>query len=468
MEYDVRQAFADIENELLDSMMRNMKCHRAEEKKEGYEWAQWQAVQLKELDAYKRKYKKEFGSRFSEINRKIRNAILAARAEGKMAQEQEILKAVRDGAEYRRVSDKIAGEFFKVNDRKIDALVKATVQDMEKAEHAVLRMHEDKVRSAIFNAQVYANTGSGTYEKAVDMAVKDYLYAGINCVEYKNGRKVNIKDYADMALRTANKRAYLAGEGEKRKEWGVHTVIMNKRSSPCPLCLPWVGKILVDDVWSGGTRQEAERMGYPLMSHAVASGLYHPNCKDVHTTYFEGISTSPDSRWKQSELDRIKDEYGRQQKGQYAKNQAEKYSRLEEYALDDNNRKEYAHKKKKWEEQAGLCQEKVENLSRIGIIRIIGDKIMMNLQLFAEKDIQSQESASLKRSIRKFRKRIEEHEHKISHPEECFPKWNTYNIQRQEGLKKHWRKEIRNFKQSIADRIEELKKRGDYNGKDDE
>ena len=32
--YDIRQAFAEIENELLDSMMRNMKRHRAEEEKE--------------------------------------------------------------------------------------------------------------------------------------------------------------------------------------------------------------------------------------------------------------------------------------------------------------------------------------------------------------------------------------------------------------------------------------------------
>ena len=360
--YDIRQAFAEIENELLDSMMRNMKRHRAEEEKEGYEWAQWQAVQLKGLDEYKRKHKKEFGSRFSEINQKIQNAILAARAAGKTAQEQEILKAVRDGAGYRRASDKIAGEFFKVNDRKMDALVKATVHDMEKAEQAVLRMHDDKVRSAIFNAQVYANTGAGTYEKAVDMAVKDYIYAGINCVEYKNGRRVNIKDYADMALRTANKRAYLTGEGEKRKEWGIHTVIMNKRSCPCPLCLPWVGKILVDDVWSGGTEKEAESMGYPLMSHAVASGLYHPNCRDVHTTYFEGISTPPDSKWKQAELDRIKEEYGRQQKGQSAKNQAEKYGRLEKYAMDEEDKKQYKARREEWEKRQGGIDNPTENV----------------------------------------------------------------------------------------------------------
>lgn len=39
-------------------------------------------------------------------------------------------------------------------------------------------MSNDKYRKAIFNAQVYANTGAGTYEKAVDMACKDMLNAG--------------------------------------------------------------------------------------------------------------------------------------------------------------------------------------------------------------------------------------------------------------------------------------------------
>lgn len=102
-------------------------------------------------------------------------------------------------------------------------------------------------------------------------------------------------------------------------------------------------------------------MGYLLMSHAVAAGLYHPRCRDVHTTYFEGISTPPDSRWKQDELDRIKEEYGRQKKGQYAKNQAEKYGRLEEYALDAENKKQYKARREEWEKRQDGIDNPTEN-----------------------------------------------------------------------------------------------------------
>ena len=45
-----------------------------------------------------------------------------------------------------------------------------------------------------------------------------------------------------------------------RQEWGVSTVIMNKRGNPCPKCLPWVGKVLIDDVWSGGSRKELKQI----------------------------------------------------------------------------------------------------------------------------------------------------------------------------------------------------------------
>ena len=127
-----------------------------------------------------------------------------------------ILEAIKDGFTPHMPTGASAGEFFKGNDRKLNALVKSTTDDLKRAETAGLRMSNDKYRKAIFNAQVYANTGAGTYEKAVDMACKDMLNAGLNCVEYKNGARHTLSDYADMAIKTANKRAYLRGEGEVR------------------------------------------------------------------------------------------------------------------------------------------------------------------------------------------------------------------------------------------------------------
>ena len=110
-----------------------------------------------------------------------------------MQQEVKILDAIRKGFPAKKISQGVTAEFFRFNDRKLEALIKATTNDMQQAETAVLRMANDQYRKAIFNAQVYANSGAGTYEKAVDMATKDMLSRGLTvgvcqwCPSYPGG-----------------------------------------------------------------------------------------------------------------------------------------------------------------------------------------------------------------------------------------------------------------------------------------
>ena len=323
-EYDLAEAFRRIENELMASMIRNMDRHRAEETKEGYNWSMWQTEQLKALEKYKVRNQKKYNKQFKSINDQIDSLIRMSRSKGGMHQEEKILQAIKNGFKgAKRTGSRATAEFFKLNEQKLEALIKATIDDMEKAETAVLRKANDDYRKAIFNAQVYANTGAGTYEKAVDMATKDMLSRGLNCVEYANGARHTLSDYADMAIKTASKRAYLQGEGEKRKEWGIATVIMAKRGNPCPKCLPFVGKVLIDDVWSGGSKNGVDPetgKKYPLMSYAISKGLYHPRCKDSHTTYFPGISTADDT-WTKEQLEAVGLQNQQEARQQYAQRQ---------------------------------------------------------------------------------------------------------------------------------------------------
>lgn len=431
-DYDIGAAFGEIEDELISSMIRNLKRHQVEEVTEGIEWAQWQALQLQALEDYKRKAAQKYGSKFSTINDKVDKMLTDTYNTAETSQEQKILKAIQKGIPETVTpltgSGEIQGEFFKTNDRKLDALIKATTSDMEKAEHAVLRMTDDKYRKIIFNAQVYANTGAGTYQKAVDMATKDFLSAGINCIEYKNGRRVPIDVYAEMALRTANKRAYLQGEGEMRKKWGIHTVIMNKRTNPCPKCAPFVGKVIVDDVWSGGTAEEAEEKGYLLMSDCIKRGLYHPNCQDSHTTYFgdildeedeenteeqeqtegepetndKGVSETDTSKNAESSTEdgvrqmplteeseyfarengydstvptsenqitpreqRINEQlYDAEQRQNHCERQVQRFERMGKYSLDKDNQRIYKARKSEWKEKLAQIKESVQNFKK--------------------------------------------------------------------------------------------------------
>lgn len=350
--YDIGEAFEAIENELIKSMIRNFENHKLEEIDEKKNWSMWQAEMLQSLEKYKHDNQKKYGKQFRDINKQISTLISLARTEGGMDQEKRILEAIRKGFPAKRVTKGGTAEFFKVNDRKLNALINATTSDMQKAETAVLRMANDQYRKIIYNAQVYANTGAGTYEKAVDMATKEFLSAGLNCIEYSNGARHTLADYADMAIRTASKRAYLQGEGKMRQEWGLHLVIMNKRGCPCPKCLPFVGKIMIDDVWSGGSRKDGK---YPLMSSAVAAGLYHPRCKDSHTTYFPGITTV-DPKYNKQEIADIEETAKQEARQQYAERQEKRFGRLADYSLDPENQKQHEIKKNEWEKQAEVLR----------------------------------------------------------------------------------------------------------------
>lgn len=359
-DYNIKEAFERIENELIDSMMRNFSRHRAEETKEGYNWTQWQAEQLKSLEEYRKHNAKKFGKRFKTINGKVEEMIRTAKADGNASQEAEILEAVKDGFKApKKPSGHSTAEFFKVNDRKLDALIKSTTDDLKRAETAVLRMSNDKYRKAIFNAQVAMNTGAVTYEKAVDIACKDMLNAGLNCVEYQNGARHTLSDYADMAVKTANKRAYLRGEGEKRAEWGVSLVVVNSRQGGCPDCAKYIGKVFIDDIYSNGKKSDGN---YPLLSTAIKNGLFHPRCKDSTSTYYPELDDldAPLSEDEIKELDRQR---GIEEKQQYAQRQAERFDRRAEYSLDEDNKRIAQTRADEWHDRADMLEEKAKQFS---------------------------------------------------------------------------------------------------------
>jgi hypothetical protein len=359
-DYNIREAFEKIEDELISSMIRNFKNHRVEEDKNNFCWTQWQAEQLKSLEEYRKHNAKKFGKRFKTINSKVEEMIRTAKADGNASQEAEILEAVKDGFKApKKPSAHSTAEFFKVNDRKLDALIKSTTDDLKRAETAVLRMSNDKYRKAIFNAQVAMNTGAVTYEKAVDMACKDMLNAGLNCVEYKNGARHTLSDYADMAVKTANKRAYLRGEGEKRAEWGVSLVVVNSRQGGCPDCAKYIGKVFIDDVYSNGKKSDGN---YPLLSTAIKNGLFHPRCKDSTSTYYPELDDldAPLSEDEIKELDRQR---GIEEKQQYAQRQAERFDRRAEYSLDEDNKRIAQTRADEWHDRANTLEEKAKQFS---------------------------------------------------------------------------------------------------------
>ena len=173
-----------------------------------------------------------------------------------------------------------------------------------------------------------------------------------NSIVYKNGSTHTIEDYADMAIRTASKRAYLMGEGNRRAEWGIRKVVVNSRIGACPRCGQYVGKVFIDDVYSGGSKADGSE---PLLSEAIRGGLFHPRCKDSTSTYFEGITTlKPMTEEEMEEMDRREKEEARQA---YHEREAEKNQRIADNSLDPDNKKTYAHRAEQQRKKAASVKK---------------------------------------------------------------------------------------------------------------
>ena len=78
-----------------------------------------------------------------------------------------------------------------------------------------------------------------------------------------------------------------------------------------------------------------------------------------------------------------------------------------------------------------------------------------------EKGLKTQPSSALRKGIRSLEKRVEDHYKKIQAPEKYCKDWDSYTERAKSGLIKHWKQEIDNFNDSISNRIDELKKRGE-------
>lgn len=83
------------------------------------------------------------------------------------------------------------------------------------------------------------------------------------------------------------------------------------------------------------------------------------------------------------------------------------------------------------------------------------------LQFFAESDIQYQKSNQLRKGIKSLQKRITEHQYKIAHPEEFYDDWGVRSEKEKSDAITYWKKEIKRYQDSIDNRLDALKSRGE-------
>lgn len=329
-DYNIKELYEEMELHLISSMKRNLSRHLKEEEKVGFEFTQWQAEKLKELKRYQKENQKIIGDYTKGLDKNISKHLHKELKQGSIDAINQY-----NSTHDKKISKTLNKSFFQTNDRKVNALIKTVNNDLKSANTSALRMINDEYRQVIHKSAFFAANGVMTEKQAIDMATKDFLSRGINCIEYANGRRVNIASYSEMAIRTASLRAHLMGEGNFRKSIGRTLVKVTTHGGACKLCTEWQGKVLIDDVYSGGKPDGK----HTLLSEAMKKGFLHPNCKHGLTTYYpelEGI------KYDEEETD-IAEEL--QEKINYYTRNEKRYERLSIGSLDETNIKNYKQKK---------------------------------------------------------------------------------------------------------------------------
>ena len=298
---DIAKIFEEIELKLIASLKRNLSRHTAWEKEEGFKWSAWQAEKLKNMERFRRENQGILGEYTDVIDRETRTLMQEEFKEGEElvnSQLEELKEEMPETTE----SDLVTSDnFFGVNQNKMHTLMNDITQLEKDVSSAALRMTDDIYRQTLNKVQLSMGTGSTSLQEAIDSAVKDFLDKGINCIEYKDGRRVNIADYVRMALRTTSTRATLQGEAKRRTELGYDTVLVSQYNACSDTCLSWQGRVYIDDVftvWEGeinGYRGKSNYCGkwFTLLSVAIRAGLFHPNCRHTMSTWIDGVSSKP-------------------------------------------------------------------------------------------------------------------------------------------------------------------------------
>lgn len=387
--YDIRAIFDEMTLGLINSMRRNLARHKTEEENVGFQFEQWQRAKLRNLRQYRKANKRivesagreaeqlvddvlkqsfsEGESRFGRLWNRVVNFFLKPFGKQRIGSTGELdfpqdyhpppSSEPRANVELPKAPPE--SDFFGVNEKKLGALQVTVKNDLKKAQHGVLRRMDDVYRQTIYKAEVHMTAGAKTLDQAIDMATKEFLERGIDCIIYSNGRRATIPAYVEMALRTASQRATFLGEGKKRDEWGIYTVVMSAHDNCSSWCMPFQGTVMIDDVYTSISKEQAAELsrdtGYVLLSYAMEQGAFHPNCRHTLATYFPGVTQLPPP----VDEEKAKRNYEAEQRQRYIERQIRRYKRLAAGSLDDANRDKYKVKVQEWTER--LKQHLAEN-----------------------------------------------------------------------------------------------------------
>lgn len=142
----------------------------------------------------------------------------------------------------------------------------------------IFRQVNDAYQFAVRGA-IYDTRGGAPYSslslsrvQAAQKALDDLAAHGITGFTDSAGRNWDLASYVEMATRTAVSNMWddLLAKAAQRSGLDLVFTYTHSTEGSCPLCIPWLGRIL-------SLSGHAE--GYPSIADAKAAGFRHPSCR---------------------------------------------------------------------------------------------------------------------------------------------------------------------------------------------
>lgn len=177
-----------------------------------------------------------------------------------------------------------------VNLMQIQQLVGETVSDVVGQHARILRSVDDVYRQAVAAASPIQLAGAITQREAVQRVLNHAADRGVTGFVDRSGRNWSMRSYAEMATRTAARRAQVSGHIVQLQDHGVDLVIVSDHLQECELCRPWEGKVLS---LSGITNITPGVEVAGTLAQAEEAGFLHPGCRHTIGAYIPGFTRLP-------------------------------------------------------------------------------------------------------------------------------------------------------------------------------
>ena len=168
---------------------------------------------------------------------------------------------------------------------------------LEQMNARILRAVSDVYQQTIARFAGQRLLGVTTGRQAQNRAVVDFLANGITGITYRDGKRMTMGAYAEMATRTATNRAWLGAHVARWAAADLHLVTIVRGVDSCPGCAAWSGRVLSTDGRTGTIEAEhattGERVTIEItgtIEQARAGGWNHPNCRCTLAPVFAGLS----------------------------------------------------------------------------------------------------------------------------------------------------------------------------------